>query len=64
MQLDLDAAELLLVLLEVEAHRALHVRPEVAVQAGVAGDEADLDGLCADAVEAAQSAARPTMRQF
>jgi hypothetical protein len=45
-ELDLHARrQLLLVLLDVQAHRALHVGPEVAVQAGVAGDEADLDGL-------------------
>ena len=45
-QLDLHARrQLLLVLLDVQAHRALHVRPEVAVKPGVAGDEADLDGL-------------------
>jgi hypothetical protein len=36
------------VLLDVQAHRALHVGPEVAVQPGIAGDEADLDGLRMD----------------
>jgi hypothetical protein len=40
------AAQLLLVLLQVQPHRALHVRPEVAVQARVAGDEADFYRLC------------------
>jgi hypothetical protein len=46
-ELDLHPlGQLFLVLLDVQAHRALHVGPEVAVQSGIAGDEADLDGLC------------------
>src|SRR2546422_4446383 len=35
--------QLLLVQLHVQAYGALHVRPEVAVEPRIAGDEADLD---------------------
>src|SRR5438552_16809489 len=42
-QLDLHAGrQLLLVLLDVQAHGALHVRPEVSVEPRIAGDEAEI----------------------